>query len=359
MVALHVVWLKFLICGIIIFFAGRALARYADIIAEKTGLGGLWVGLILVAFATSLPELFTGIGSIVFMNAPNLTVGNIFGANSYNLLNIGLLDLLAKGGPILGAIGSGQLLTAVLSLVPLMLAAAGIILKNAGFHPFSVANVGIFSIAIFVSYCVITKVIYNFEKRTSLRGQLVPGGDDSARSNLNEIASSPSAPRNDKYGAEVSLKKVYMRYAIAAFAIMASGIWLAYIGKELSVILRLEESFVGSLLLGFATTLPEITVSIAALAIGAREIAVANMLGSNLFNTTIIFVDDIFYRKGPILEAVSADQILQASVVMAMTAVIIVAMIMKPRRKFFNVSWYVPVIFVIFLAGAYLNWRCR
>lgn len=340
MVALHVVWIKFIICGIIIFFAGRALARYADIIAEKTGLGGLWVGLILVAFATSLPELFTGIGSIVFMNAPNLTVGNIFGANSYNLLNIGLLDLLAKGGPILGAISSGQLLTAVLSLVPLMLAAAGIILRNAGFHPFSVANVGIFSVAIFVSYCVITKVIYNFEKRRSQR------------------VKEESKAKESKYKG-IPLKTVYVRYAIAALAIMASGIWLAYIGKELSVILRLEESFVGSLLLGFATTLPEITVSIAALAIGAREIAVANMLGSNLFNTTIIFVDDIFYRKGPILEAVSAGQILQASVVMAMTAVIIVAMIMKPKRKFFNVSWYVPVIFVIFLAGAYLNWRCR
>jgi len=337
MVALHVVWLKFIICGIIIFFAGRAMARYADVIAEKTGLGGLWVGLILVAFATSLPELFTGVGSIVFMNAPDLTVGNIFGANSYNLLNIGLIDLLHRGGPILGAISSGQLLTAVLSLIPLMLAAAGIILRNAGFHPFSVANIGIFTIAIFVSYCVITKVIYNFEKKKTKKEPIA---------------------KESKYEA-VPLKTAYVRYGIAALAIMASGIWLAYIGKELSVILRLEESFVGSLLLGFATTLPEITVSIAALAIGAREIAVANMLGSNLFNTTIIFVDDVLYRKGPILEAVSADQILQASVVMAMTAVVIVAMITKPRRKIFNVSWYVPVLFVIFLAGAYLNWRCR
>ncbi len=329
--------MKFIICGIIIFFAGKAIARYADVIAEKTGLGGLWVGLILVAFATSLPELFTGVGSIVFMNAPNLTVGNIFGANSYNLLNIGLLDLLNRPGPILGAIGSGQLLVAVLSLIPLMLAGAGIILRNAGFHPFGVANIGIFSIAIFVSYCVITKVIYNFEKK---------------RTKKESVAKEP------KYKG-VLLKTAYVRYGVAALAIMASGIWLAYIGKELSVILHLEQSFVGSLLLGFATTLPEITVSIAALAIGAREIAIANMLGSNLFNTTIIFVNDVLYRKGPILEAVSADQILQASVVMAMTAVVIVAMIMKPRRKFLNVSWYVPVLFVIFLAGAYLNWRCR
>jgi len=96
---MHMIWIKFAICALLILFAGKRLARYADVIAEKTGLGGLWIGLILVAVATSLPELFTGIGSIVFVDAPDLTIGNLFGANSYNLLNIGFLDLLTKGSP--------------------------------------------------------------------------------------------------------------------------------------------------------------------------------------------------------------------------------------------------------------------
>jgi cation:H+ antiporter len=85
------IWLKFAICAAIIFFSGKRVAKYGDIITEKTGLGGLWIGVILVAIATSLPEIFTGVGSTVFVNAPDLTVGNLFGANSYNLLNISLL----------------------------------------------------------------------------------------------------------------------------------------------------------------------------------------------------------------------------------------------------------------------------
>lgn len=332
---MYITWLKFAICAGLIFFAGKNIAKYADVIAEKKGLSRLWIGVILVALATSLPELFTGVGSVVFVDAPDITVGNLFGANSYNLLNIGIIDLLYRGGPILGAISSGQLLTAVFSLIPLMLATAAIILSGNGISAWSIGNVGIFSISIFISYCIATKVIYNFEKRKT-----------------------KNKKENTIYE-DISLKNAYIHYAMAAAVIVASGIWLAYIGRELSGMLRLNESFVGNLFLGFVTTLPEITVSIAALLIGAKEIAVANMFGSNLFNMTIIFADDILYRKAPILQVVSEDHLRSAYIVMAMTAVIILAMVTKPKRKFFNVSWYVPVIFIIFLLGAYINFKIR
>ena len=95
------IWVKFIICAGLIFFAGKRVARYADVIAEKTGLSHLWIGVILVSIATSLPELFTGVGSVLFVGEPDLTVGNLVGANSYNLLNIGVLDMLNKGGPLL------------------------------------------------------------------------------------------------------------------------------------------------------------------------------------------------------------------------------------------------------------------
>ncbi len=337
---MHTVWLKFIICAGVIFFAGTRIAKYADVIAEKTGISRLWIGVVLVAAATSLPELFTGVGSVVFADAPDLTVGNLLGANSYNLLNIGLLDLLHRGGPLLSTIGSGQLLAAVFSLIPVMLVTIAIILSGSGILTWSIGNIGIFSIAIFVSYCIATRVIYKFEKSKT---HSLPAGRRSA-----------STRKYSQYDT-ISLKKVYIYFAIAAAAIVASGVWLAYIGRELSEVLRLSQSFTGNLFIGFVTTLPEITVSIAALFIGAKEIAVANMLGSNLFNMTIIFADDILYRKAPILQAVSPGHVRSACVVMAMTALIILAMAAGSRRKFFNISWYVPVLFILFLLGAYIN----
>jgi cation:H+ antiporter len=334
---MYIVWLKFIICSGIILFAGMRVARYADVIAEKTGISRVWIGVVLVAAATSLPELFTGVGSVVFVDAPDLTIGNLLGANSYNLLNIAFLDLLHRGAPLLSTVSPGQLLTAAFSLIPVMLATAAIILSGNGVPVWSVGNIGIFSIAIFLSYCIATRIIYKATRSES--------GREEARE---------KDTGNKKYDA-ITVKKAYAGYAMAASAIIVSGIWLAYIGKELSEVLGLNQSLLGSIFIGFVTTLPEITVSIAALFIGAKEIAVANMLGSNLFNVTIIFADDILYRKAPILQAVSPDHVRSAYLVMAMTAVVILAMASSPKRKFFNVSWYAPILFILFLLGAYIN----
>ena len=352
---MYIIWIKFAVCAGCIFVAGKHLVKYADAIAEKTGLSRLWIGVILVAFATSLPELFTGIGSVAFVDAPDLTVGNLFGANSYNLLNIALVDLLSREGPLLSMISSGQLLTAALSLIPVTLAAIAIILSGRGTHIFSVGNIGIFSIAIFLSYCFATRIIYKFERRKGIASAPSGPRNDEERGPRND---EERGPRNDRYGG-ISLKKAWGRFGLAALVIMACGIWLAYIGKELSTLLCLDQSFVGTLFIGLTTTLPEITVSVAAILIGAKEIAVANMLGSNLFNMTILFVNDIFYRKAPILQIASQSHILQACVVMAMTGVIILAMVIKPKKKIFNMGWYAPLLFVIFLLGAYINFRIR
>ena len=161
------VWIKFLICAVVIFFAGKRVAKYADAISEKTALSGLWVGFILVSIATSLPELFTGVGSVM-IDAPNLTMGNIFGANTYNLMNIGILDILHRGGPILGAVSSGQLLTAVFNIFIAGLAVLGIWLAGSRFFEASVFGVGVFSVAIFACYVISARMIFNFERRACL-----------------------------------------------------------------------------------------------------------------------------------------------------------------------------------------------
>ena len=313
------VWVKFTICAGLILLAGRSVAKYADIIAIKTGMSRLWIGIIIVSVATSLPELFTGVGSVTFADAPDMAIGNLFGANSYNMLNIAILDILSGKTPILSALSSGQLLTAVFSLILVMLATAGIVLSKGGF-----------SIAIFISYFALAWMIYKNEPK-SMEGRNSTG----------------------------TAGKAIFYFIIAALVIAGTGIWLAYIGKELSSTLGLGESFVGSLFLGLTTTLPEITVSVAALLMGAKEIAIANMIGSNLFNMTIIFVDDLLYRKGPILEAVSGAHALQGCIVMAMTTLVIIAMVTKVKKKFFHVSWYAPALFILFLMGAFFTFRMR
>ena len=330
-------FVKFVICAAIILFAGKRVARYGDVIAEKTGLGGLWIGVVLVAVATSLPELFTGIGSTVFVNAPNLTAGNLFGANTYNLVNIATLDFLNKGSPLLSSVSTGQLLTAVLSLVPLSLAALGIFLDSK-LPELSIANVSLCSILILASYLVCTRIIFKFEKRGHPK-----------ESHKEEVLL-----RYDN----ISLSRAVIYYSIFAVMIAGSGVWLAYIGDDLSRVLGLGQNFIGNLFLGFATTLPEITVSIAAIRLGAKEMAVANMLGSNLFNITIIFVNDLLYRQAPIFKVLAQQHIFTAFIVILMTLIVMAGLILKPGKKTrFGFSVYAILLIVVFLIGAYINFK--
>jgi len=326
------VWVKFILCVLIIFFSGRGLARYGDTIANKTGLGGVWIGLILLALVTSLPELFTGISAVTLVGVPDLTIGDLLGANTFNLLNLGILDIAHRNGSLLWAVSSGHRLTGWFSLVLVMVAAVSILISQ--FYAMGIGWIGWYTPVIILLYLVFVRIIFRFEQRQS-----------SAQAVDSET---PLEYRG------ISLRRVYFYFAISAAFVIGAGIWLAIIGEEIAQATGWGQSFVGSLFLAFTTSLPEITVSLAALRIGAIDLAVANMIGSNLFNMTIISIDDLFYLKGPVLAAVSESNLLTALVVMLMTGVFIAGLRFKPKR-FLRLSWWNCALILLFLVGAYFN----
>jgi cation:H+ antiporter len=82
-----------------------------------------------------------------------------------------------------------------------------------------------------------------------------------------------------------------------------------------------------------ATSLPELAVSVAAVRIGALDMAVANLLGSNLFNVVILAIDDAFFRTGPLLAHVSPMHAMSALTAVAMTATAVVGFFYRPRTR--------------------------
>jgi cation:H+ antiporter len=75
-------WLQFVVVTPVIVFAGYHLSTYGDVIAKKTGRGRTWVGVILMASVTSLPELITGISSVVLFDLLNIAIGDVLGSCS-------------------------------------------------------------------------------------------------------------------------------------------------------------------------------------------------------------------------------------------------------------------------------------
>ena len=307
------VWVKFAICLAVIVIAGTRLSKYGDLIAHKTGLGRIWIGVILLATATSLPELATGISSATLIGKPDLVLGDLFGANLMNLGIIALLDLLYRHGPVLRFLGTGIVLTTILSAM--LIATAAIFLYIAqNVSSLGIMNyVGLYSIIFLCFYLLAQYILFRFER--AQQGQ--------ASDNENELVAD---------GEDMSLKKISVFFTIAALVTVGAGTWLGFIGNEISEVTGLTASFVGTLFLAICTTAPEMTVSISALRLGALDMAVGNLVGSCLFNLgIIIFVSDLFYAAGPIFSYVSLDHISTALFAVLMCCVVIIGLIFQPR----------------------------
>jgi len=156
-----------------------------------------------------------------------------------------------------------------------------------------------------------------------------------------------------QYG-DLSMRIVWTKFAFAALAVVVAGIWLAYIGEEIAQVTGLGASFVGSLFLAFTTSVPELALCIAAVRIGAIDMAVADILGANMINIGKIFILDIFYTQGSLISSVSDSHITTAIVAIVMTILVILGLLFRQKRKtFIHISWYAVLLIALYIFGAY------
>jgi cation:H+ antiporter len=327
------VWVKFLICVLIIVLAGRKAAKYGDAISEKTGLGGVWIGVALLAVVTSIPELFTGISSVAMVDppAPDLGIGDLFGSNTINLAIIALLCIGYDKGPLLTMVAQGgHLRTAALGLVLAGLAAICVLASDV--NDLGIGWLGLYTPIIIVLYLLMMRVIFKYEQSHPIDEE-----------------------EECKYEA-MSSRKVYSYFAVSAVCIAGAAIWLAFIGDEIAREMDWGHTFVGTIFVAITTSLPELTVSLAALKIGAVNMAVGNMLGSNLCNMAIIGVVDLFYWEAPVLSMVSQSHALTGLIVVLMSGVVIAGLLARTRRRIpSRVSWYAVALIALYIGGAYAS----
>jgi len=326
-----VVWLKFLICLLIILFAGTKLARYGDAIAYKTGLGGVWIGLILLSAITSVPEIATSVSSAALVGSADLSLGTLFGSNLFNLAILALIDISHPIIPVLTVASSRHTLLAVGGIV-LTAVAASSILAGEALSGVALGWLGVPSMVIILLYLLLIKQASKVERR----------------SQPDEAETIP-----EQYQ-QMSMSSIWLKFALAALAVIAAGIWISFIGDEIAKVTGWDASFVGSLFLAISTSAPELVVTFAALRLGALDMAVADILGSNMFNMAIIFLADIFYTQQAVLSAASNVHVITAAAGILMSLLVIIALRWHQRRKwgkFF--SWYSPLLLVFYLLGFY------
>jgi len=329
------IWAKLTLCGGLIVLAGTLLSRYADVIADKTGWSGAWVGLILLASVTSLPELATGVSSVTLADAPDLAVGNVLGACVLNLSYVAVLDMLKRDEPLFQKAGLGHIGLAVFGAIMLALVGFGLALS---YFPVtqSIGHIGLYAPALLILYLLAVRITFRYE-----RSQVGQGVEKT-------VSRHP----------DMSLRQAAWRFGLAASVVVAAGIWLPFIAIDLARAMKWTQSFVGTLLVAMVTSLPELVVTLSALRLGAVDMAIANLLGSNLFNILILAIDDVFYADGPILDAVSPMHAVSVMSAILMSGVVIIALLTKPSgRVMFLASWASVVLGGIYVLNAYLLFR--
>jgi cation:H+ antiporter len=322
--------LQFGACAAVIIVAGTFLSKYADAIAELTGLGRLLVGSVLLAGATSLPELTVDI-SAVRLGAVDLAVGDLVGSSLMNLLILAMLDLTRHSrGRMLSKQGAAHALSGSVSAALTCLVALGLLTaRDIGNYEVLWFQPAILAIA--VAYLFGVRLVY-LDQRIAQRTAAEKGIE------LHEPA------------ARMSLGKALGGFAVCAAAILLAGPFLAEAADEIAELTGLGGTFVGTTLVAFCTSLPELVSSLAAVRLGAHDLAIGNVYGSNAFNMILLAPLDAVH-SGPLLAEVSAIHAITCVAVILATLVAIMGQLYQSesRRRFIEPDAWLVILIV---AGA-------
>lgn len=318
----------FIICALVILISGSKLSKYGDMMADVLGWGKMFMGLILMASVTSLPELITGISSVVIVDAPDLAVGDIVGSCAFNILIISIMDMFYNPKkPLTSIVQQGHVIAASFGIIMLGLVAVAILMPGIFGR---VAWIGGYSLLFITIYLVAIRVLFLYEKKQHIEHIFPSSGS-------------------------LTLKQVIARYSVHAGILMVAAMALPFFGKALAAETGLGQSLFGTLFMAASTSLPEIVISVAAIRIGAINLAIGNIFGSNIFNIGILALDDMLYIKGPILLYTSPNHIIPVIGTIIITAIGITGIVFRAEKKWklaldtaFILLVFVLMMFVLF-----------
>ncbi|MBP1950210.1 sodium:calcium antiporter [Virgibacillus litoralis] len=313
----------FIIAAAVSVLAAIRLATYADIISRETKAGGLVVGTVLLAVATSLPELTATISAAVIDNA-DIAVGNGLGSITFNIFALFLFDIYFRKKRLFLKVSNNHFYTGLLGLT-----LCTIIILSLYFNlNQEFIRIGLPSIAIAVVYLGGLWLI-------SLKHQ-------------QEIHEEETAPRETEKTA-VSVKKAIVRFILFSFIIFASGSSLSVSGDFIAQSSGISASAIGSILIAATTSLPDAVSVLVALRAANVNLAIGTILGGNIFNVFVIPIADIFYRSGSIWADASKQQISTAAVGFMLTLIVI--SILKRDNTRNTMTYISPSLIVV---GGYL-----
>ena len=315
--------LLFAASAALVIGSGAYLARYGDVLAARLGWGRVWVGTILVSVATSLPELLTNI-TVATRDQPDLAGGDILGSNMVNMLVLAAVALLFGGRRFFRQVAPEQRWL-VLAASSMTVLAVVLIVFPIGLD---VVSVGLSSVLILGTYLGAMRLVY--------------------------LALPTGHPAEDAAAGLPSLRKAWTLFGLASLGVIIAAPWLAVSVEVIAETTGLATSFLGVIAIALVTSMPEVSTSVAAIRLGASDLALGNLYGSCAFNILILALADPFYRKGVLVEALGREHVAAGLIAVFLMALGLVQVMTRGRAPARLSNAGLVVMVPVYLAGVYL-----
>ncbi|HDP25595.1 MAG TPA: sodium:calcium antiporter [Deltaproteobacteria bacterium] len=296
-------WYQFVAASVIIFFAGRYLSDLAEETADITGLSRGFIGALMLGLITSLPELIGTLTAVISKSNPDLGVGNIFGSNLFNIaiLSASILIFSAKLKDQQWSWRSNFSAYMSISLAAFLV----LLIAMAPTDP----RGGFFGNFFILGFYGLGMWMYAHQ-----------GGDGILE---------PPASGSKKSG---SLGRNLVMVFLAGTFVVVSGVLLANACDEIARQTRLTSTFVGSLFMAAATSLPELVITMRLLRFGNISMATGNIFGSNAMNLTIVAIADLLYRPS-LYTTITSLQLVSLGAGLLMTGIFLSGALVRSSRK--------------------------
>lgn len=326
------VWLIFVLAALAIFVAGQTLARNGAIIADRTEIGQIPVGALLIAGVTSLPEITTG-SAAVLTDSPNLATGDLFGANMANMALLALIALAFPRTRVIQREALGIVLTASVAIV---LTGLAVLFLVARLDQNIAGTFGFGSLVIIVAALAGLFLLPDVRDVVGETGEPVDAG--ASRRRIRGLA------------------RPLLEFGAAAVAVLIAAPLLVDAADEIAEITGLAETFVGVVALALATTLPELATSTAAVRMGALDLAVGNLYGSNAMNMSVLVWLDALYTDAPLLETIDISNAVAGLAAMLLMMIGLTSMVLRAERRRLPFDAAAALILAGYALGVLLVW---
>lgn len=330
----------FLAAAAVIWNAGARLVRVVNAISDKTGMAQAFAGMLVLGAITSTPEISATITSSSSGNA-TLAINNLLGSLAFNVVILVFADALVKQHALTSIVaGPSILLQGALGMVAIGITLLAFTIDDgwtfAGLGPWSL---GLLAFAIFAF-----RIVSRYDQRAPWRTDRSVDPDEFAR----------------LYGTPVLGKSRLERWNIGGLVaataslgvlVFLSGVVLARSADALAEQTGLGSGLTGLVLLGLATSLPEVSTITEAVRLRRFELAIGEVLGSNIFNLSILFVADVAFAGPSITSLAGPFEVAAAVIAMLVTGILIIGLLEQRNRYFLRLGIDSWAILLVYLGG--------